>query len=117
MTGPRQLPEGIRALITGVSDNNSLDGFALDAIVRAADANGVARLRDVAAYYREDHLRALRARGQDANREAGRLAQDEVRSYLANSILPRLAEKGILTSLDTDTESDAATVSIVPDLD
>ncbi|HWL40743.1 MAG TPA: LPS export ABC transporter ATP-binding protein [Gemmatimonadaceae bacterium] len=116
MTGPRQLPEGIRALITGVSDNNSLDGFALDAIVRAADANGVARLRDVAAYYREDHLRALRARGQDANREAGRLAQDEVRSYLANSTLPRLAEKGILAPLGPDTESDAATVSIAPNL-
>jgi lipopolysaccharide export system ATP-binding protein len=116
MTGPRQLPEGVRSLIAGVSDNNSLDGFALDAIVRAADDNGVAKLRDVAAYYREDHLRALRARGQDAAREAGRLGQDEVRAYLANSILPRLAEKGILSPLGPDTESDAATVRIAPEL-
>jgi lipopolysaccharide export system ATP-binding protein len=116
VTALRQLPDGVRSLIAGVSENNSLDGFALDAIVRAADADGVAKLRDVAAYYREDHLQALRARGQDATREAGRLAQDEVRAYLANSILPRLAEKGILAPLGPDTESDAATVSVAPEL-
>ena len=110
------LPESVRALIAGMTDNERLDGFALDAIVRAADANGVAKVRDVAANYREDHLRALRARGHDAEREAGRLAQDEVRSYLANSILPRLAESGILVALSTDMETDAATVMITPSL-
>jgi len=99
-----------------MSENDRLDGFALDAIVRAADASGVAKVRDVAANYREDHLRALRAKGQDADREAGRLAQDEVRAYLANSILPRLAEMGVLVPLGADTESDAATVTIVPAL-
>jgi len=99
-----------------MSENDRLDGFALDAIVRAADATGVAKIRDVAANYREDHLRALRAKGQDADREAGRLAQDEVRAYLANSILPRLAEMGVLVPLGADTESDAATVTIVPAL-
>jgi lipopolysaccharide export system ATP-binding protein len=110
------LSERVRALMAGMTDNDRLDGFALDAIVRAADANGVARVRDVAANYREDHLRALRARGHDAEREAGRLAQDEVRSYLANSILPRLAESGILAPLSTDMETDAATVMITPSL-
>ena len=98
------------------SENDKVDGFALDAIVRAADADGVARVRDVAAYYREDHLRALRAKGHDAEREAGRLAQDEVRSYLANSILPRLAEMGVLLPLGADMDSDAATVAILPTL-
>jgi lipopolysaccharide export system ATP-binding protein len=98
------------------SENDKVDGFALDAIVRAADGNGVARVRDVAANYREDHLRALRAKGQDADREAGRLAQDEVRGYLANSILPRLAEMGVLLPLGADMESDAATVTVLPTL-
>jgi len=112
----RNLPESVRRLIAGMSENDRLDGFALDAIVRAADATGVAKIRDVAANYREDHLRALRAKGQDADREAGRLAQDEVRAYLANSILPRLAEMGVLVPLGADTESDTATVTIVPAL-
>ena len=116
MTSGRNLPVSVRELIARMSGNDRLDGFALDAIVRAADANGVARVRDVAANYREDHLHALRAKGQDAEREAGRLAQDEVRAYLANSILPRLAETGVLLTLSTDMESDAATVMVAPDL-
>ncbi len=116
MSSGRHLPDSVRALIDRMSENDRLDGFALDAIVRAADANGAARARDVAANYREDHLRALRAKGQDADREAGRLAQDEVRSYLANSILPRLAETGVLLPLDADMESDAATVTFAPTL-
>ena len=116
MSNGRNLPESVRRLIAGMSENDRLDGFALDAIVRAADATGVAKIRDVAANYREDHLRALRAKGQDADREAGRLAQDEVRAYLANSILPRLAEMGVLVPLGADTESDTATVTIVPAL-
>ena len=115
MTDGRNWPESVRALMRG-SENDKVDGFALDAIVRAADADGVARVRDVAAYYREDHLRALRAKGHDAEREAGRLAQDEVRSYLANSILPRLAEMGVLLPLGADMDSDAATVAILPTL-
>ena len=75
MSTGRNLSERVLTLMAGMTDNDRLDGFALDAIVRAADANGVARVRDVAANYREDHLRALRARGHDAEREAGRLAQ------------------------------------------
>jgi lipopolysaccharide export system ATP-binding protein len=110
------LPERVRALVANMTENNRLDGFALDAIVRAADANGVARIRDVAANYREDHLRALRARGHDAEREAGRLAQDEVRAYLATSILPRLAETGLVLPLGGDLETDAASVTVAPSL-
>jgi lipopolysaccharide export system ATP-binding protein len=115
MMDGRNWPESVRALMHG-SENDRLDGFALDAIVRAADANGVAKVRDVAANYREDHLRALRAKGHDADREAGRLALDEVRAFLANSILPRLAEMGVLLPLGTDMETDSATVAVLPTL-
>ena len=113
--GP-DLPESVRALIDGESQRDRLDGFALHAIVRAADEHGAARLRDVAANYRNDYLAALRAKGQDAQREAGRLGQDEVRSYLASSSLPRLAEIGILMPLDGELETDNATVRIAPGL-
>jgi lipopolysaccharide export system ATP-binding protein len=98
------------------SQSDRLDGFALHAIVRAADENGAARIKDIAANYREDYLRALRAKGLDAGREAGRLGQDEVRSYLATSTLPRLVESGVLLPFDRDVESDWATVRIAPAL-
>ena len=110
------LPESIRALMDSLSRTDRLDGLALHAIVRAADPNGAARIRDIAANYRDDYLRALRAKGLDAGREAGRLGQDEVRAYLTTSILPRLVESGVLLPLDGDVESDAATVRISPTL-
>jgi lipopolysaccharide export system ATP-binding protein len=109
-------PESLRALIPGFSSKDQLDGLALHAIVRAADAEGTARLREVAAYYRDDYLHALRMKGGNAEREAGRLGQDEVRSYLIASILPRLAESGVIGPLDGDLERDAATVRISPNL-
>jgi len=110
------LPERIRALVESTSQTDRLDGLALHAIVRAADQSGVARIRDIAANYRDDYLRAIRAKGLDAEREAGRLGQDEVRAYLAASILPRLVESGFLLPLDGDVDSDAATIRISPAL-
>lgn len=116
MSDRSNLPESVRALLGGASQNDRLDGFALHAIVRAADDDGIARIRDVAANYRDDYLRVLRAKGQDAEREAARLGQDEVREYLATSSLPRLAESGIILPLDRDVDTDAATVRIAPSL-
>ena len=116
MSNGHQLPASIRALIGNQAHGESLDGFALHAIVRAADDNGVALMRDVAANYRDDYLRVLRVKGLNAEREAGRLAQDEVRAYLATSSLPRLAESGIILPLGADAESDAATVRVAPAL-
>ena len=116
MTDGNNLPESVRALVGGSSQDDRLDGFALDAIVRAADESGAARIRDVAANYRNDYLRVLRAKGVDAEREAARLGQDEVRSYLVMSSLPRLAEAGIILPLDGEGETDAATVRISPNL-
>jgi lipopolysaccharide export system ATP-binding protein len=116
MSDNEQLPESVRTLIAGFSHKDQLDGLALHAIVRAADDDGVAKVRDVAAHYRDDYLRALRVKGVNAEREAGRLGQDEVRAYLATSILPRLAESGVIIPLDGDLELDTATLRISPSL-
>src|SRR3979411_1130679 len=116
MSDSDPLLENVRALIAGVSQKDQLDGLALHAIVRAADADGVARVRDVAANCRNDYLHALRAKGVDADREAGRLGQDEVRAYLTASILPRLAECGVILPLNGDLQRDTDTVRIAPSL-
>jgi lipopolysaccharide export system ATP-binding protein len=116
MSDSDQLPESVRALISGFSHGDQLDGLALHAILRAANDDGIAKVRDVAANYRDDYLRALRVKGVNAEREAGRLGQDEVRAYLATSILPRLAESGVIAPLDVDLELDTATVRISPSL-
>jgi len=53
MSDGNRLPESVRALIGGSSQDERLDGLALHAIVRAADDDGAARIRDVAANYRD----------------------------------------------------------------
>jgi lipopolysaccharide export system ATP-binding protein len=70
--------------------------FALHAIIESAGADGSAALNDVAIRYRNDYLDAVRAEGRDAEREAGRLSLDEVRTHLADSVLPRLAAANVV---------------------
>ena len=114
MSDFERLPESVRSLIGGSSQNQQVDGLAIHAIVRASDDEGVAKVKDIAANYRDDYLRALRVKGSDAEREAGRLGHDEVRGFLTNSILPRLAERGIILPVDGDLERDVATVRFSP---
>ena len=78
--------------------------IALAAIIREADERGSAGFHEVVIRYRDEFLRALRAEGKDAEREAGRLGLDEVESYLAASILPRLAGDGAIQPVDPETD-------------
>jgi hypothetical protein len=72
----------IREIIRNLSGDERSMSIALGAIIRESDANGAAAFHSVAIRYRDEFLRALRAEGKDAEREAGRLGLDEVESYL-----------------------------------
>ncbi len=93
---PQAFPPHVREVIRRFSGDERSIAFALAAIIREADASGSARFKDVAIRYRDEYLHALRAEGKDAEREAGRLGLDEVRSYLAGSVMPRLVGDGAL---------------------
>ena len=71
--------------------------LALHALLSVADDSGVANFNQAATVYREDHLDTLRAKGKDAEREAGLLGLDQVRDHLATSVFPRLAGLGLIT--------------------
>ena len=106
----------IREVIRQLSgDERSID-IALGAIIGAADETGSARFQDVAAGYRNEYLRALRAEGRDAEREAGRLGLDEVRKYLGDSIMPRLVGDGVLVGPAPDPDDVDALVKIADGL-
>jgi hypothetical protein len=106
-----------KAVVAGAErfvGGNRCVALALLAVVRAADASGHAKLGDIATRYREDYLAQLRVEGRDADREAGRLSLDEVRTHLATAVLPRLAAAGAITiPPDADRESEFR-VSIGP---
>jgi len=89
-------PPRIREVIRELSGDERSSAIALGAIISEADPKGSALLRNVVIRYRVEYLRALRAEGRDAEREAGRLGLDEVRSYIVGSIIPRLIGDGAL---------------------
>jgi lipopolysaccharide export system ATP-binding protein len=86
----------VRALVDRLARGDRSTALALHSLISAADANGVADFDRAVMIYRDDHIAALRASGRDAEHEAGRLSLDEVRQYLAVSVLPRLAAEGTI---------------------
>ena len=94
MTDPQR--SDIRELVDKLAGGDRSAAFALHAILSEADDVGFAPVNEVSIRFRDDFLDSLRARGEDATREAGRLSLDEVRSFLGNSVLPRLTSQGII---------------------
>jgi lipopolysaccharide export system ATP-binding protein len=109
---PQEFPPHIREVIRRFSGGERSVAFALAAVIREADASGSASFKDVAITYRDEYLHALRAEGKDAEREAGRLGLDEVRSYLAGSVIPRLVGDGALVGPVPDPDEVDARVQL-----
>jgi lipopolysaccharide export system ATP-binding protein len=86
----------IRELVNRLAGADRSAAFALHAILSEADESGYAPVNRVAIRFRDDFLDSLRARGEDATRESGRLSLDEVRSFLDTSVLPRLTGQNVI---------------------
>lgn len=93
---PDPLSPRIKALIEQRAGGDRSVAFGLHAVVSECDADGVAIFNDVAIRFRDDWLAAIRSQGGDADREAGRLSLDEVRTFLQKSVLPRLAAQRLI---------------------
>jgi lipopolysaccharide export system ATP-binding protein len=91
----------LQALVERLAKGDRSIALALHALVCAVDAHGMATFNDMAVCYRGDHLAAQRAAGKDAEREAGELSMDRVRTFLETSVLPRLSSDQVIV-LPTD---------------
>ncbi len=95
MTGPLDASR-IHALVERIARGDRTTALALHALISTADDTGASDFDRATRVYRDDYLAALRATGHDAEREAGRLSLDEVRTHLAKSVLPRLQADGAI---------------------
>ncbi len=86
----------------------------LASLIEAADSEGRVRLNDLAVRVRDQYLALLRQEGRDAEQEAGRLSLDEVRGFLLNSVLPRMADEGLVTPPPPGTTDPDAFVAVAP---
>jgi lipopolysaccharide export system ATP-binding protein len=91
-------------------DRNPSLPMALAAFLRAAAADGTVGFGDLAVAYREDHLTLERQTGHAAAGQAGVLSVDEVRRFLASSVLPRLAGDGFIVEAPAVEADDATRV-------
>jgi lipopolysaccharide export system ATP-binding protein len=86
----------------------------LAALIEAADTDGRVRLNDLAIRVRDQYLAQLRQEGRDAEQEAGRLSLDEVRGFLLASVLPRMADEGLVIPPPAGTTDPDALIAIAP---
>jgi lipopolysaccharide export system ATP-binding protein len=96
MTETNHIPEALKPALDAIERGERSLALALESITAVADENGVAPFDTVAIRYRDDYLKALRAGGKNAEREAGRLSLDEVRRHVALSVISRLVELGVV---------------------
>ena len=115
MTAPLG-PQQVHLLVDRLARGDRSTALALRALIAAADDDGYATIDRVAVLYRQDHLSAQRAAGRDAEREAGELSMDQVRSHLVTSVLPRLASEHVVALQASDLMSPTARVRISPAL-
>jgi len=109
-----ELPARIRALIEHFAPHDRSPVMAMNALFAASDAAGVARFDEVAVLYREDYLLLERAAGRDAERTAGELSLDQVRSHLRDTLLPRLVADGVVTLPVGGVDQPGAKVLVLP---
>jgi lipopolysaccharide export system ATP-binding protein len=115
MTDPGIAP-GLNARLAEAAAADRSAAFAIHSLISEADETGSATLDRVAIRFRDDYLESLRARGLDADREAGRLSLDEVRSFLSQSVLPRLTGEGLLVFPIGRPDDPAVRVQVAPDI-
>ena len=97
-----------------MGDRSTLLG--LHAFLRAADANGVAKLHDAAIQYREATLAAMQADGRDVEREAGILGVDQARANLLDTVVPRLTGERLVTvAVPPGSEDGHPVITIAPE--
>ena len=105
----------MQAILEQLGRSDRSAALALHALLSVASDAAVANFNEAAKVYRDDHLAALRATGRDAEREAGRLSLDEVRSHLASSVFPRLAGLGLIALPPQGLLAPDATVRVTGD--
>jgi lipopolysaccharide export system ATP-binding protein len=101
-----------RALALAKADRTTAGVLA--SMIEAADTDGRVKLNDLAIRVRDQYLAMLRQEGRDAEQEAGRLSLDEVRGFLLTSVLPRMADEGLVTPPPPGTTDPDALVAVAP---
>jgi lipopolysaccharide export system ATP-binding protein len=92
------------------ADRNPSPPLALAAFLRVAGPDGSVAFGDLAVAYREEHLALERLTGHALEGQGGALSVDEVRRFLASSVLPRLVSDGFVVEAPPPAADDAVRI-------
>jgi lipopolysaccharide export system ATP-binding protein len=106
-------PSTLRTLLDHLAHGDRSTALALTALVSTADERGVTTLQRAAEQYRAEHLADLKVHGRDVHSVAGELGLDQVREYLAVTVLPRLAGEGVIVADGLDPDNPDGLIRIV----
>ncbi len=107
-------PPNTAALSARLAHGDRGLALALSALFEVADDAGTAPLHALAAQYRELRLDAMSHEGRDRAGEAARLTTENVRTHLADSVLPRLLDAGIVMAPTGGFANPSSLISVAP---
>ena len=108
--------EQLQAIIERYAAGDRSAAMTLLATVSVADETGTAAFHEMVLRLRSDYLAQVRAEGRDADAEAGRLSLDEVRTHIADVVLPRLIGAGAIERVAVGSAASGFTLRIAPKL-
>ena len=108
--------EQLRAIVERYAAGDRSAAMTLLATVSVADESGTAAFHEMVLRLRSDYLAQVRAEGRDADAEAGRLSLDEVRTHIADVVLPRLIGAGAIERVAVGSAAAGFTLRIAPKL-
>lgn len=106
----------VSALVARYAHGDRSLASALGAIFDVVDENGSAPLHAVASKFRDLLLARFQLEGRDMLVESARLSLEEVRTHLAASVLPTLAERGAVIWPANSPSNPDAPVTVAPAL-
>ncbi len=106
----------VAALVARYAHGDRSFASALGAIFDVVGENGSAPLHAVASKFRDSLLARSQLEGRDMLVESARLSLEDVRTHLAASVLPTLAERGAVVWPEHSPSNPDAPVTVVPAL-
>ena len=106
----------VAALVARYAHGDRSLASALGAIFDVVGENGSAPLHAVASKFRDALLARFQLEGRDMSVESARLSLEDVRTHLAASVLPTLAERGAVLWSENSLSNPDTPVTVVPAL-
>jgi len=116
MNEPSQAADAWNALAARLTEGDRSTAIALQALIEAANDDGLAHVHDITVACRAAHVASAEAHGRSGAVEADRVSLEAIRDHLVVVALPRLAAAGAVAPADQTPGTTAEAWRIAPEV-